>query len=204
VPALVELLHEDSNRAVKILLMEVLVKLAQGDARGGDGTATDQHLAVPQVAKALVETSLYDPDAEVRLTAIDDLKGINHPDVLSLYFRGLRSKDNREVNRAAFALRHLGDREAIGPLIDAIVTTHKFKIGSGQEGQTSATFSPGGGGGFSFGQRAPSVVRQAVRNHEVLQALVALTGENYQYSVNDWNAWYASHRRSQSIDARRD
>ena len=66
-----------------------------------------------------------------------------------------KKSDNPTVNLAGVALREMKDPSSIGPLIDALVTTHKFKVGSGGgEGSISPTFGngPGGsGGGLSMG-----------------------------------------------------
>ena len=64
------------------------------------------------------------------------------------YVQALRSKDNVIVNRAAEALGTIGDPEAISPLIDALVTTHKYLIqpaGGGGPGEITAGFGTGGG-----------------------------------------------------------
>ena len=49
------------------------------------------------------------------------------------------------VNRAAVGLAAMGDRSAIVPLMEALVTMHKFQI------NTSADAGTGGGGGMPIG-----------------------------------------------------
>ena len=44
------------------------------------------------------------------------------------YVNALKSKDNEVVNLAGLALGQLNDPAAISPLIDALVTTHKYII----------------------------------------------------------------------------
>ena len=51
----------------------------------------------------LAKASLEDTVEEVRLTSLDQLEKIKSPEVVAYYIGkdGLRSKDNRMVNRAA-------------------------------------------------------------------------------------------------------
>ena len=122
--------------------------------------------------------------------------------------RGEGSKHNAMVNRAAVALSHMNDRSAIGPLIDALVTTHKQKITQGSPGSLSPTFGMGPGGapgpsGLSVGGRA-KIVTYHVRNQAVLDALVTLTGRNHQFDQQSWKDWHASQRETEAINLRRD
>ena len=200
--ALTKHLHRETDRQVKKLLIEALAQLVE--PRTNELT-DDPQIASPKALKTLADHSLYDPDKEIRLTCLDYLADINHPDVVRQYIKVLKSKDNVKVNRAAIALRALKDPEAIAPLIDALVTVHKIKVASGNPGQTRGTFSPNGNGGISFGQNTPTHVKVPIKNPEVLSALVSLSrGANFEYRVKEWNAWLALQRRSQSIDARRD
>lgn len=202
VPALVENLQREANRPIKLLLIDVLARIAAPTQTPRTDT---QRSARSEALKTLVAKSLYDPDAEVRIACLDALVDMHDPEVTLLYVRGLKSKDNNDVNRAAMALRALGDASAVPPLIDALVTTHKFKIGSGNPGQTSASFSPGGEGGMGFGGGGGAkIVKAPVPNRQVHRALVALTGQNYEYRPRDWRAWYASQHRSRAINSRRD
>jgi hypothetical protein len=202
VPALVENLRREANRPIKLLLIDVLARIAAPTQAQRTDT---QRSARSEALKALVAKSLYDPDAEVRIACLDALVDMHDPEVTLLYVRGLKSKDNSEVNLAAAALKALGDVSAVPPLIDALVTTHKFKIGSGNPGQTSASFSPGGEGGMGFGGGGGAkIVKAPVPNRQVHSALVALTGQNYEYRPRDWRAWYASLHRSRAINSRRD
>ena len=102
-------------------------------------------------------------------------------------------------------LRMLGSSEAIGPLIDALVTTHAFKIVTGSPGQMSTTFTPGGGGGMSFGGGGPQIIKREIPNKEVLSALVELSdGRSFEYDVKAWKQWHVRQKKSQALDARRD
>jgi HEAT repeat protein len=105
----------------------------------------------------------------------------------------LAGSDNARVNRAAEALGRLGVPTAIGPLITALETRHLAVVGDGQPaGSTSATFTPQGGGLAMGGGPKRKLV--AVRNARVLEALVTLTGENFEWNADAWRAWLVNER----------
>jgi len=193
VKALASMLDDDRRPAVRVLAIEILGKLGTSDA-----------------IKFLAARSVEDPVEEIRLSCLDQLKGKKNPDLVAFYVGKLRSKDNACVNRAALALSQLSDRSAIGPLIDALVTTHKYKIttGSGNPGSISTTFGTGGagapgGGGLAVGSSTTTRSVQ-LANQPVLDALVALTGMNYNFNKQQWRSWYTSQKKQDSVDARRD
>jgi hypothetical protein len=186
VDALVEALKTERRPWVRLLFVEALARI---------GTA--------RAEQALAYWALADSAEEVRMTCLDHLKKRHSPAVVDYFVGKLRSADNVEVNRAAVALRQLGDSSAIGPLIEALVTTHKVKISSGNPGQISMSFGTGGTG-MSVGG-GPVVVTQAMQNREVLDALVALSGVNYGFDQARWRAWFAAQRRSETaVNPRRD
>lgn len=157
----------------------------------------------PGSARALAIASIVDPVEEVRLTCLDHLEKKRRPEV-SVYFVGkLRDKDNFTVNLAAIGLRRMKDPSTIGPLINALVTVHKFKIvTSGGDGM-SASFGSGGSG-LSMGNK-PKYIRRQIANQTVLDALVAITRCNFNFDKRAWKYWYAAQKKpSPSLDARRD
>ncbi|MDZ7617176.1 MAG: hypothetical protein U1E05_09240, partial [Patescibacteria group bacterium] len=116
----------------------------------------------------------------------------------------LKSKDNSIVNRAGIALSYVGNATAIGPLIDALVTTHSYKlVTQGSGGNMSTTFSSTGGSGISMNNK-PKVIRKQIPNQAVLEALIKVSGQNFSYDQRAWQHWHASQRRRVDIDARRD
>ncbi len=186
VKALGDAMREDSAPAVRLLYVEAFAKI-------GDAAAKAQ----------LAAYSLLDPNEEVRLTCLDHLKKERSPDTVKFYVGRLRDKDNQIVNRAASALREMGDKSAIGPLIDALVTVHKQKINMGSPGQIGASFGSGGSG-MSAGGGGVKIIAHHLSNRPVLEALVSLTGGiNYQFDVPQWKRWYAAQRQSQILDSRR-
>ena len=173
-----------------------------------------QQINSPAAQTVLVDRSLEDADREVRLTALDYLIDSPTPEVVAMYVRKLKSSDNVMINRSAYALKQLKSTAAVGPLIEALISTHKFKVTMGNPGGgMSATFSPNGGsgsasgtgglGGLSMGSKT-KLVKIEVANPDVLDALVSLTGQNFNYDVATWKKWLAAQRSPSSLDARRD
>ncbi len=189
VPALSKALSDEPDRQTRILYV---------DALGRIGSA-----AVP----ALAESAMDDPDDEIRLRCLDQLVAKPDHQATVAFVQELKSRDNARVNQAGFCLGKLGDKTAIAPLIDALVTTHKFEIteGSGNPNQMSAGFSPTGqgGGGMTMGS-SRKIIKQAMQNHSVEDALIALTGMNFQFDQRAWKNWYATQKKPAAIDARRD
>jgi hypothetical protein len=189
VPALRFNVQREAMRPVRLLYMDTLSEIGSPAALG-----------------ELVDLSLDDRDEEVRLTALELVVRSGHSEVVNRYIKALKSKSNGQVNRAAICLRELKNNEALAPLIDALVTTHKILVSPGSDpGRMNTEFSPDGGGSFSFGGGKPKYKNRSLANPEVLTALVALTdGKNFGYDQVAWKAWYTQHQRSTRVNARRD
>ena len=91
----------------------------------------------PLVLDALVTISLTHPNEDLRYAALELLDQDGPAGLVGPYVRALRNNDNVIVNRAAEALQTIGNRDAIGPLIGALVTKHKTVVGSGSSDQQS-------------------------------------------------------------------
>ena len=160
----------------------------------------------PEAPKALAIAAIVDPVEDVRLTSLDYLEKKIRPEVTAYFVGKLRSKDNVEVNLAGIALGRLKDPTSIGPLIDALATSHKFKIvsGGGGEGSINPSFNSRGGGGLSVGKK-PKYIRRLIPNQAVLDALVKITGCNFNFDEKAWKYWYAAQKKpAPKVDARRD
>ncbi len=193
---------EEPNPTVRLLYLEALARIGN-----------------PSAMASLVDVALNDPVEELRLTALDLLVERGRPRVTGLFAAALRRKQNHIVNRAAIGIGRLGDPYAVAPLIDALVTTHKFKVyPGGPPGSISTTLSrsssgaaaPGAsssaggpGMGLSVGGK-PVVVTRQLQNREVLDALIVLTGVNFFYDLRRWKSWLASQDRIERLNARRD
>jgi hypothetical protein len=190
VAALKAALESDNRRSARLLYAEVLGKLGTPGARA-----------------ALARAAMEDQDREVRLACIEQLAGRADPVVVSYFVKGLENKDNQAVHRAAVALAALKDPGSVPPLIDALVTTHKRKVGR-DTGSITTGFGSGPGGspgpgGLAMGQR-PKVVKFDVPNQPVLDALVLITGRNFAFNEQAWKAWYSDSHTPEEINLRRD
>jgi hypothetical protein len=188
VPAVQRMLTNESVRKVKIMLIDELVRL---------GT--------PEALRTVITCTLDDLDEEVRLSALDSLGATKHPELAANYVKALKDRDNTRVNRAAYCLGKLGEKSAVSPLIGALRTKHTYTEPGANPGQTTTTFGSGPGmssGGMSVGGGSKEV-HLWIENQEVLRALVALTGENFEFDQRAWKSWYASQRKPVTLDARR-
>ncbi len=197
VPALAQFFQGEKNPPIRILYVETLAQIASSDA-----------------IYVLGDGALFDGDLEVRLTCLDFLKKEPRPDLVKYYAGALKHKENTIVNRAAYCLKELNDPSAVSALIDALVTTHKTKVTQGADGKYSASFggpnngSGGGGlgaspGGLSVGG-STKVLTEHLRNTEVLDALVVLTGANFGYDTQAWKYWMTGQQRAPAANVRRD
>jgi hypothetical protein len=186
VSALAALVAKDPVLRVRSWCIEALARIRSPDAVG-----------------VLVSAALDHPDPETRIAAVERLQLIGPHVAVPMLVAALRSADNAQVNRAAEALGRLNATSAVGPLIDALETQHVTVTGDGTpEGATSATFTPSGGG-LSMGG-GPKRAKVAVRNDRVLEALVALTGTNFEWDARGWRTWLASrHAPPAGYDPRR-
>jgi hypothetical protein len=185
--AVVAMLRREDDVELKRLWMEVASRL-------------DHRASVD----ALVELSLMDADPEVRHQSLEYLVKSGRRGLITPYSRALKDKDNEIVNRAGAALGQIGDPGAMGPLVDALITKHRFQVAEGNQGQQAYSFSPQSGG-FSFGGGGPKFVTQAIRNPDVLAALVTLSGgASFDYDQEQWRRWLAAQAKQQKVDVRRD
>lgn len=191
VKALARGMHEELDRDNKIMYISALSRI---------GT--------PGAMDALARASMDDTDEEIRLECLEQVVKQNYRPAVGLYVQALKSKDNVMVNRAGGCLRQMREPATVGPLIDALITAHKFQIQRGNPGQTSATFGTGQNAGampgFTFGNQAPEIVTQKLTNPAVLDALVAITSQNFDFDTQAWRTWFNAQKKPATMDARRD
>ena len=186
VKALVKGLRDDGSAPARMIYIDALAKIN-----------------TPEAVMGLAVASIEDPVEEVRLTCLDRLQSEKRPEIVSYYVSKLRDKNNPTVNLAGVALGRMKDPVSIGPLINALVTTHKFKIPKpGGDGGMSASFG-NGSGGLSVGG-GPKIVSKQFANPAVLDALTAVTGQNFEFDQAAWRQWHAAQKKPETIDARRD
>lgn len=205
-PAVIKFLGQDPSVDIRKLAVAVLIKISGGKAAVG-----------------LVKLALFDESEDVRSVALD---GIGHEyteHAQAAFIKALRSDYNAVVCRAATALGKMGDRNAVGPLIDALVTTHHYQVAMDVPNNMTYSFTTDGG----FGSSSPSLppgLMNAVRtgqvpppimappsdpppkklvtvnvehfNSEVLGALGSLTQQNFGYDRRTWNLWWAAEKNA--------
>jgi hypothetical protein len=190
-PALAEVLADtQQSRSLRMRALEMLSKLPLGLA-----------------SATLVRIAMNDADENLRDACLDELKRQGSHSVLPAFLAELKSKDNTRVNRAAECLERLGDKGATLPLINALVTEHKYvQQQGGPPGSMSTTFSPNGGpgGGMAMGGKA-KIVTERVKNPSVRAALMTLHPDatNNQYDIPGWRDWYSKAQTTATIDLRR-
>ncbi len=145
---------------------------------------------------SLLQIAVDEKEEELRLTALDNLTPSKNSGTVDYFVMRLspQKSTNPQINHAAYALGELNDSSAIPALIEALITTHKFQVVTGnQNGQTTAgagRSSTGGSGmGFSMGS-STHTVSQNIQNQEVLEALKKITGVNFMYDKMSWIRWY--------------
>ncbi|TWU30229.1 hypothetical protein [Bythopirellula polymerisocia] len=188
--SLVKLLNSERDLDVRDLWMEILAQVDH-----------------PAAVGKLVDLSLDEPDRETRLQCLDYLLRTRRTIDITPYIKALKSRDNVTVNIAAECLGMIGNKEAISPLIDALVTTHKFANPNAQQGDMQASFSPDGSGGAGFSAGGgPKIIKQDLQNVEVRRALVQLSGsQDHGFNPMAWRRWFVNQQSSTTfIDPRRD
>ena len=192
VPALLHFCQGESLRPVKRLYLDALHEIGAAPAIEG-----------------MVQISLNDPDAEVFHECVDRLERNKPAAAVQIYIKALEDPNNVRLNRAANALGRLADRQAIPPLIAALITRHKVVIAppgrgaadtirsSFQRGGGSAS-NPLGGAGLSTGGGV-RVFHQTASNREVLEALTRLSGGvTFGYNQRAWRNWLAQEQHNAS------
>ncbi len=188
--SLVKILNSERDLEIRDLWMEVLAQVDH-----------------PAAVGKLIDLSLDEPDRETRLQCLDYLLRARRTIDLTPYVKALKSKDNVTVNIAAESLGMIGNPDAISPLIDALVTSHKFRNPHAQQGNMSASFSPDGSGGAGLSAGGgPPIIQQDLQNVEVRRALVKLSGsQDHGFNPTAWRRWFVNQQSQTTfIDPRRD
>ncbi|MCE9604590.1 MAG: HEAT repeat domain-containing protein [Planctomycetia bacterium] len=187
VPALKQFMDKEDDAVTRKLYVRALAKIGTGAAE-----------------MILAERSLNDDSEEIRLTALDLLAASPQKSFVDYYIQQLHSADNEIVNRAGVALSRFKDPRSIAPLIDALVTKHKYSITTGNPGGGLSAGQGSGGAGLSTGS-STRVVTDEKQNQGVLESLVSVVGNkvNYRFDVQAWKQWYAGQKKMRLLDVRR-
>ena len=185
VMALIAAINTDPVPRVRLLYVEALGNIVSTDAIG-----------------SLLSLVLNHADSEVRWSAIEQLNDKDSMQVVPALVAALQGPDNQRINRAAVALKTLGDESAVQPLINVLITQSAVSSGAASGGKTSVTFSPTGGG-LALGSNQKQKIISS-QNTQVLEALTTLTGVNYGWDQTRWQLWFLNQGVSSTVDIRRD
>ena len=198
ITGLVKSFRNHSHKEARLLMVEVLAGI------GGE-----------KIVEPLAEQTLFDVDIDVRDEALAAIPERYYPQAAHIFAYRLRHKDNTVVRHAGIGLKHVGDDEVLGDLINALLTTHTVTV---QVPVKKPSISLGGGaqpilppevearylagqyphgvivGGQSDVVWKPVRVKRTARNGEILAALEHLTGENFGYDERAWRLWLASYK----------
>ena len=169
-----------------------------------------------QAAVALANQSLNDVDGELRYEALNGIGPEQHEAAMPLFIRELRNGANEMVRRAALGLQRVGNEDAIPYLVDALVTTHTYRVWvdapsisvnpNGTAAQPQSVLPPNIDLQLRTGQlphgvivntpnqppkpKRKMVVKRDHQNAEVLTALQRITGKNFGYDERTWRLWW--------------
>tara|TARA_B100000945_G_scaffold307403_1_gene295806 strand:+ start:519 stop:1742 length:1224 start_codon:yes stop_codon:yes gene_type:complete len=186
--ALAERLNERQlPREMKLMYLEILTEI------GG---------AVP--VQAMLKCITEETDDVMTQRCLDQLRDWQSRTAMSFFVGLLKSNDNQTVNNAANALGSLGMKDATLPLIEALVTTHQFQVGGGNNVNAGFSGNQPGLGGLQFGGK-PKLVKREIQNRAALSALLAIVpeGVNYGLSEAQWMNWYIRMNTPRQVNLRR-
>jgi hypothetical protein len=134
VPALDNFLGDDENDRVRLILVQVLGKLVG-----------------PKPVPVLVQKTLLDDSDQVRDTARASIRPDQFELALEYFVPELKNDSNEVVQRAAAAVGEMGTVNTVPYLIEALVTTHRWKIEVPDRTAVSVGVTPDGQVGMPNG-----------------------------------------------------
>ncbi len=207
-PAIMKFLATDSRTPIRELAVSILVKISGSKSITG-----------------LVKLALFDEAPEIRTSALNGIGNAHYERAQKAFVTALKNESNTVVCRAAMALGQIGDKEAVKPLIEALVTVHQYQVAMDLPNNQTYSFSSDG----SFSSNSPAVppgVMAAVRtgqllppvfatpsdapappkktvtiriehyNADTLAALGKLTQQNFGYDKRTWQLWWAAEKNA--------
>ena len=157
-PAVTKFLAEDASPNVRQLAVQVLSQ------PGG-----------PKPVAGLAKLIVFDPVPELRQAALHALKVDQYETAQRYLLRNLKHEQNPVVCRAAAALAVVGDEQSIFPLIDALVTSHRYTIRV-PVGQVGVSLGSNGGIGGAGGSSLPPDIEAGLRTGQYPNGVIVLNG----------------------------
>jgi len=200
VPALIKTFYGAPSEDQRLMYVRILRQIDSEKAAGG-----------------LVLQSLQDESDPVRMAAIAGIRPAYREKAIRAYVGALKHGANQIVLRAGEALGTIGDQAVVPALIEALVTTHRYKVtvpgGAGTTVSMSADGSPIPNGislppeiagmlltgqlpfGVQVGPQPGAMSKQITVNRDeqnvtVLTALQNLTGQNLGFDESLWKRWW--------------
>ncbi len=160
------------------------------------------NIGSPDALQLLAGVILADPSDEVRYRAIEEIAKHKDHKITRLFVQKLSADKNDEINRAAAALSAIGDLSAVESLINSLITTHIKIHREGNPDQITTSFGPNGANGLTTGSRTETETR-TLKNEDVRNALINLTGKNFGWDMDLWKSWLASETKAAIVNPRR-
>jgi hypothetical protein len=186
------------NNLTDILAIDEISKRLREDLAKGRSTEFWMGLLAQMPGNsatgALIDLALYANNTRIEDECLTLL--VRNPDSTEMAFSGfLGALSKSELrDRAARLLESLNDPRAVPVLIQSLITVKKVTQSNPNTVST--------GGTMSFGNSSVTV-NVPIQHQGVLQALTALTGQNYSYDKEKWMIWYASEHADVNLDLRR-
>jgi len=139
-PAILRVMGRHPTRDVRLLAVQTLGRIP------GEKSAA-----------ALAQFVVNDLDAGIHAQALEAIPPAQFLHVQPIFLQKLRSADNAEVNRAASGLSRVANDEAIGPLIHALITAHRYNVRVPGTGAPSHSFGTNGSFGVPSGSLPPQI-----------------------------------------------
>jgi hypothetical protein len=202
-PAIARLMSTHEAREVRELAVQILASSA------GE-----------KPAEVLAKVALADGDGAVRQAAINGLPDEQFELARKVFGDHLRHPHRTAILRAAVGLKRVGDASSVEPLIAALVTTHRDQVVMPGSSTPSYSFATNGQYQISPGSLPPAVelglltgnfipgttfvippepqqkqvvtILKDYQNPEVLDALRALTAQDFGYDERLWTLWWQS------------
>ena len=143
----------------------------------------------------LMVAAIDDPSDDIRLACLDELEKQKDDAVTKYFVYRMNDKHASDdtIDRVGIALGRVKDPTSVPSLIEHVYykRTEVIPNSGGGPGSMSTTFNKNGGPGGGLSMNAkPKTVDRWVQSRGVLDALVAITGQNFGYDYRAWQTWY--------------
>lgn len=160
----------------------------------------------------LAAMALADPDEQIRRDVLSELLRRSDPRVIPQFREALLTDSDKLIRRAAVALGKLNSQAAVLDLVEVLTTqrrkvvevpasiyfdacAQKYQSGSSVSlgGFSNVQYRPSVGVAFNPGAFAPTTLEErdvTVFRTEVLEALRAITGQDFGFDAEAWRRWY--------------